>query len=135
MKRILILLLFSFVEVYGVEKVKFAPHTFTLPDSYALKRIAAPPLVQRPNVIVIMSDDQGGGDYGFMGNNVIRTPELDVMAKRSGMLTKFYVSPVCAPTRASLMTGRYNYRTRCIDTYKGRAMMDPAASPVLQLRK
>ena len=66
----------------------------------------------RPNVVVVMSDDQGGGDYGFMGNDIIRTPELDVMAKRSGLLTKFYVSPVCAPTRASLMTGRYNYRTR-----------------------
>ncbi|MEK9986792.1 MAG: sulfatase-like hydrolase/transferase, partial [Opitutae bacterium] len=80
---------------------------------------------ERPNVIVIMSDDQGGGDYGFMGNKIIRTPELDKMAKQSGLLTKFYVSPVCAPTRASLMTGRYNYRTRCIDTYVGRAMMDP----------
>jgi arylsulfatase A-like enzyme len=78
----------------------------------------------RPNVIVIMSDDQGGGDYGFLGNKVIRTPELDAMYQRSAMLSKFYVSPVCAPTRASLMTGRYNYRTRCIDTYVGRAMMD-----------
>ena len=78
----------------------------------------------RPNVIVIMSDDQGGGDYGFMGNEVIRTPELDDMAARGGVLTRFYVSPVCAPTRACLMTGRYNYRTRCIDTYVGRAMMD-----------
>jgi arylsulfatase A-like enzyme len=79
---------------------------------------------ERPNVIVIMSDDQGGGDYGFMGNTVIRTPELDAMHKRSGLLSRFYVSPVCAPTRACLMTGRYNYRTRCIDTYIGRAMMD-----------
>ena len=48
MKRILILLLFSSAEVYGEEKVKFASHTFTLPDGYALKRVAAPPLVQRP---------------------------------------------------------------------------------------
>ena len=78
----------------------------------------------RPNVIVIMSDDQGGGDYGFMGNDVIKTPNLDAMADKSAVLTNFYVSPVCAPTRASLMTGRYNYRTRCIDTYVGRAMMD-----------
>ncbi|MEL6106923.1 MAG: arylsulfatase [Planctomycetota bacterium] len=78
----------------------------------------------RPNVILIMSDDQGGGDYGFLGNDVIRTPQLDAMSKESGLLTRFYVSPVCAPTRASLMTGRYNYRTRCIDTYVGRAMMD-----------
>ena len=71
-----------------------------------------------------MSDDQGGGDYGFLGNQVIRTPELDAMSAQSAVLSKFYVSPVCAPTRASLMTGRYNYRTRCIDTYVGRAMMD-----------
>ncbi len=80
---------------------------------------------ERPNVVIIMSDDQGGGDYGFLGNEVIRTPNLDAMYKRSALLSNFYVSPVCAPTRASLMTGRYNYRTRCIDTYIGRAMMDP----------
>ncbi|MCC9643242.1 arylsulfatase [Rhodopirellula sp. JC740] len=80
----------------------------------------------RPNVIVIMSDDQGVGDYGFMGNPIIRTPSLDELRTRSGLLSRFYVSSVCAPTRASLMTGRYNYRTRCIDTYLGRAMMDPA---------
>ena len=79
---------------------------------------------ERPNVVVIMSDDQGGGDYGFLGNRVIRTPELDAMHRRSGFLSRFYVSPVCAPTRASLMTGRYNYRTRCIDTFVGRSMMD-----------
>jgi arylsulfatase A-like enzyme len=79
---------------------------------------------ERPNVIVIMSDDQGGGDYGFMGNSIIRTPELDAMHNRGGFLSRFYVSPVCAPTRACLMTGRYNYRTRCIDTYIGRSMMD-----------
>lgn len=87
---------------------------------------AAPAKADRPNVIVIMSDDQGGGDYGFLGNEVIRTPQLDAMYRQSALLSKFYVSPVCAPTRASLMTGRYNYRTRCIDTYVGRAMMDPA---------
>lgn len=78
----------------------------------------------RPNVVLIMSDDQGGADYGFQGNDLIRTPHLDAMRGRGGLMTRFYVSPVCAPTRASLMTGRYNYRTRCIDTYIGRAMMD-----------
>jgi len=78
----------------------------------------------RPNVILIMSDDQGVGDYGFQGNELIRTPQLDAMRGRGALLSRFYVSPVCAPTRACLMTGRYNYRTRCIDTYIGRAMMD-----------
>ena len=86
--------------------------------------LAAAAQAERPNVIVIMSDDQGAGDYGFLGNKVIRTPELDALFERSLLLSKFYVSPVCAPTRASLMTGRYNYRTRCVDTYIGRAMMD-----------
>lgn len=92
-----------------------------------LLAIAVGPIAEaneRPNVIVMMSDDQGVGDYGFMGNPVIRTPNLDKMKEESGYLSKFYVSPVCAPTRASLVTGRYNYRTRCIDTYVGRAMMD-----------
>ena len=101
--------------------------------AFVLGALAPAAQAERPNVIVIMSDDQGGGDYGFMGNKIIRTPELDVMAKRSGLLTKFYVSPVCAPTRASLMTGRYNYRTRCIDTYVGRAMMDPAEVTIAEL--
>lgn len=88
---------------------------------------------ERPNVIVIMSDDQGVGDYGFMGNDVIKTPELDALVQKSALLDRFYVSPVCAPTRASLMTGRYNYRTRCIDTYVGRAMMDPSETTIAEL--
>jgi len=83
------------------------------------------PKEKRPNVVLIMTDDQGYGDLGATGNPVIRTPHLDAMAGRSAQMTTFYVSPVCAPTRASLMTGRYNYRTRAIDTFVGRAMMDP----------
>ena len=93
-------------------------------SSFFLGYLASTSHAERPNVIIIMSDDQGGGDYGFLGNQVIRTPELDKMFSQSALLSRFYVSPVCAPTRASLMTGRYNYRTRCIDTYVGRAMMD-----------
>ena len=57
---------------------------FTLAFSLAtfvLSALTSAAQSERPNVIVIMSDDQGGGDYGFMGNEIIRTPELDVMAK------------------------------------------------------
>lgn len=79
----------------------------------------------RPNVVLIMTDDQGLGDLGFSGNPIVRTPRLDGLARESARLPYFYVSPVCAPTRASLLTGRYNYRTRAIDTYRGRALMDP----------
>ncbi|MEL0005684.1 MAG: arylsulfatase [Opitutales bacterium] len=88
---------------------------------------------ERPNVILIMTDDQGYGDLGVTGNPVLKTPNIDAMAKRSGSIKNFYVSPVCAPTRASLMTGRYNYRTRCIDTYIGRAMMDTEEVTIAEL--
>jgi len=79
----------------------------------------------RPNILVIITDDQGYGDLGVHDNPKIKTPNLDQFARQSVRLKSFYVSPVCAPTRASLMTGRYNYRTGVVDTYQGRAMMHP----------
>lgn len=88
---------------------------------------------ERPNVVLIMTDDQGSGDFGVMGNPAIETPCIDAMARRSASMTTFYVSPVCSPTRSCLLTGRYNYRTRCIDTYVGRSMMDPAETTVAEL--
>ena len=87
---------------------------------------------KQPNVIMIITDDQGYGDFGIMGNPIIQTPHIDSMARRSSQMTSFYVSPVCAPTRACLMTGRYNYRTRAIDTYIGRAMMDPEETTIAE---
>ena len=79
----------------------------------------------RPNVIVIMTDDQGIGDFGVNGNPVIETPHIDRLAEQSASAERFYVHPVCSPTRASLMTGRYNYRTGVVDTWLGRSMMKP----------
>ena len=87
------------------------------------ERCASADEPRRPNVVLIMTDDHGWGDLGQHGNDKIKTPNLDALARQSVVLKNFYVSPVCAPTRASLMTGRYNYRTGAIDTYRGRAMM------------
>lgn len=78
---------------------------------------------KRPNVLLIMTDDQGYGDLGCHGNAQIRTPNLDALAKQSFRFESFHVSPVCSPTRSSLLTGRYNYRTGVVDTYIGRSMM------------
>jgi arylsulfatase A-like enzyme len=75
--------------------------------------------------VLIITDDQGHGDLGIHGNPKIRTPHLDQLGRESVRIDRFYVMPVCAPTRACLMTGRYNYRTRVVDTFMGRAMMDP----------
>ena len=77
----------------------------------------------RPNVLIIMADDMGYGDLGVHGNPKIKTPNLDRFAGQSVRLKNFFVSPVCSPTRASLLTGRYNFRTGVVDTYLGRALM------------
>ncbi len=104
-------------------KFPFAPIFACL--SVVLFAIQASPCwaADRPNVVLIMTDDQGYGDLGVHGNPIIKTPVLDRFAKESVEIDPFYVSPVCAPTRASLMTGRYNYRTGVTDTWLGRAMM------------
>ncbi|RTE53529.1 DUF4976 domain-containing protein [Arenibacter aquaticus] len=78
---------------------------------------------QRPNVILIITDDQGYGDLGVTGNPHVQTPVIDALAKESIRFNNFYVSPVCAPTRSSLMTGRYSLRTGMRDTYNGGAIM------------
>ena len=76
-----------------------------------------------PNVIIILTDDQGYGDLGITGNTHVQTPIIDRFASESIRFNNFYVSPVCAPTRSSLMTGRYSLRTGTRDTYNGGATM------------
>jgi len=78
---------------------------------------------KNPNIILIVTDDQGIGDIGYTGNPYIKTPVLDSLASSAHLLENFYVSPVCAPTRLSLMTGRYSVRTGIHDTYNGGATM------------
>ncbi len=65
----------------------------------------------QPNILLIMTDDQGFGDVGYHGNPDIRTPHMDKLAGEGAWFRQFYVSSVCAPTRASLLTGRYSMRT------------------------
>jgi len=76
-----------------------------------------------PNIVLVLTDDQGYGDVGVHGNAMIETPNLDRFAREGVELTRFYTSPVCAPTRASLMTGRYYYRSGVIHTSRGGAKM------------
>ncbi len=95
-------------------------------------KAAAP---DRPNIVLILTDDQGHGDLGYHGNPLIHTPVLDSLARHSVRLTEFYVSPVCAPTRASLMTGRYGLRTGVYDTYAGGATMAAEEQTMAELLK
>ncbi|MBN2308260.1 MAG: arylsulfatase [Candidatus Hydrogenedentes bacterium] len=78
---------------------------------------------RRPNVVLVLTDDQGYGDLACLGNPIIQTPNLDRLHGQSTRLTDFHVCPTCAPTRASLMTGRYCNRTGVWHTIMGRSIL------------
>src|SRR5690606_7781607 len=65
----------------------------------------------KPNFVIVMTDDQGYGDVGYMGNEKVKTPHLDDMAQKGLRLDRFYTAPVCSPTRAAVITGRHPVRT------------------------
>ena len=88
-----------------------------------------------PNIILIMTDDQGYGDVGANGNKDISTPNMDRLAREGVRFENFYVSPVCAPTRASLLTGRYNHRTGVLTAHGGRDVLRPEEVTIAEALK
>src|ERR1035441_997740 len=77
----------------------------------------------QPNIVLILADDMGYGDFGCFNYGASRTPALDHLVSEGVSLTQHYsASPVCAPARASLMTGRYPHRTGVIDTLETRGL-------------
>jgi arylsulfatase A-like enzyme len=78
----------------------------------------------RPNILVFLSDDQGWGDFGFQGNTNFKTPHLDQLANSGAVCQRFYVCPVCAPTRAEFLTGRYHPRSSAMGVTQGDERLD-----------
>ena len=89
----------------------------------------------RPNVILIMTDDQGYGDIGSHENEIIDTPNLDQLAEDGARFENFFVSPLCAPTRASLLTGRYHIRTGTVNVSNNLEIMRSEETTVAELFK
>ncbi len=91
---------------------------------------------KKPNVIVILTDDQGYGDLAYHGNPIVKTPNLDAFAKESLELTNFHVGTTCAPTRAGLMTGRNANRNNAWHTIAGCSILleDEETMPQVFLR-
>ncbi len=81
------------------------------------------PALRRPNVLFVLTDDQGIGDLSLHGNDSIRTPNMDALFQRSARFDRFYVDPVCAPTRASFLSGLYAPRTGSIYVTRRRETM------------
>lgn len=75
--------------------------------------VAEAPRTSQPNVLLILTDDQGYGDFSIHGNPHLQTPHIDNLGKSGVRFDRFYVNPFCAPTRAALLTGRYPLRTGC----------------------
>jgi arylsulfatase A-like enzyme len=78
----------------------------------------------RPNLVVFLADDAGWGDYSVHGNTQVQTPFIDSLARDGVVVDRFYVCPVCAPTRAELLTGRYHPRTGVYGVSTGQERMD-----------
>lgn len=90
---------------------------------------------EKPNVILVITDDQGYGDLGSHGNTRIRTPNMNALWTQSARLTNFHVDPTCAPTRSALMSGRYSNRTGIWHTIMGRSLMDPREVTLAEMFK
>ncbi|NJC28239.1 sulfatase-like hydrolase/transferase [Neolewinella antarctica] len=87
---------------------------------------AVTPDLGRPNILFILTDDQGIGDLSLHGNDSIRTPNMDALLSSGAKFNRFYVSPVCAPTRASFLSGLYAPRTGAVFVTRRRETMDDA---------
>ena len=82
------------------------------------------PNIQQPNVVIILTDDQGWGDLSYNGNENLSTPNIDDIARKGAVFSNFYVSPVCSPTRAEILTGRYHLRGGVQSTSTGGERLD-----------
>ena len=88
-------------------------------------RAAEPPRPERPNVIVLMTDDNGYGDLSCHGNPVLKTPNFDRLHDQSVRLTDFHVAPMCTPTRGQLMTGKDALHNGASSVCAGRSFLRP----------
>lgn len=88
---------------------------------------------EKPNVILIMTDDQGYGDMSCHGSPYVQTPAIDGLYQESVRLTDFHVDPCCAPTRSALLTGSYSSRAAVWHTIGGRSLLKEGMTTIADL--
>ncbi len=88
-----------------------------------------------PNIVFILTDDQGYGDISAHGNPILKTPNLDLLRAESVRFMDFHVSPTCAPTRSALMTGRHEFKNGITHTIFERERLTPKATTLAQVLK
>lgn len=90
---------------------------------------------RRPNIILVLTDDQGYGDAGCTGNPVLKTPNIDRMYSQGVRFSDFHVSPTCSPTRCAMMTGRHEFHSGVDHTIYERERMSLKATTIAQVLK
>jgi arylsulfatase A-like enzyme len=98
-------------------------------------RAADPAFGKRPNIVLVITDDQGYGDLACHGNPVVKTPNIDKLYARSTRFTDFHASPTCAPSRAALLTGRHEFRGGVTHTINERERLRTDATIYPQVLK
>jgi arylsulfatase A-like enzyme len=101
----------------------------------ALGPVARAADAARPNIVIVMPDDVGYGDYACLGNPVIKTPAADAFYQQSVRFTDFHVSPTCSPTRSALMTGRHEFRNGVTHTIYERERLTLKATTLAEMLK
>ena len=96
---------------------------------------AASTAARPPNIVLVMPDDVGYGDYSFVGNPVIQTPAVDAFSKQAVRFTDVQVAPTCSPTRSSIMTGRHEFRNGVTHTIHERERLTLHATTLAQVLK
>lgn len=94
-----------------------------------------PAFGKQPNIIVILTDDQGYGDVSCHGNPLIKTPNMDRLHDEGTRFTRFFVSPTCAPTRSALLTGRHEFANGVTHTILERERLNPTSTTIAQVLK
>jgi arylsulfatase A-like enzyme len=118
----------DFLKVVGVSSAALGLTHLSVAETRALA-------AARPNIILIMTDDQGYGELACHGNPILKTPHLDQLYRESIRFTDFHVSPTCSPTRASLMTGRHEFRSGVTHTINERERLSLKATTIAQVLK
>ena len=117
-------------------KIQMMKYTLTFLSALLLAPLhAAEVPVSKPNIILVMPDDLGYGDYACLGNPIARTPSVDAFKKESLLFTQFHVSPTCAPCRSALMSGRHEFKNGVTHTILERERMSLKTFTLPQMLK
>jgi arylsulfatase A-like enzyme len=118
-----------------MKKYLFALIVLVVSASLAGAAESAPLAGSRPNIVFVLTDDQGYGDISAHGNPVLKTPNLDRVRAEGVRFTDFHVSPTCAPTRSALLTGRHEFKNGITHTILERERMALSATTLAEVLK